>query len=507
MQELTLKKITKTFNKVKRLAQKAYDLGNYELCLHHIETAADIAYNFNWIYTDSDLEELLANISTEIIEQRDYSPIKDRIVFYDAFAIDNKGLTQQYLKAMISWGIELLFIVEKENLSRSKNIIKELLNYDNAELFIVDSKLSAIKNTQEIYNKIVDFQPEKAFLHLQPSSAMAVTLWNALSLTTRYQINLSDHVFWLGTSCIDYCIEFRNYGWTVSQERRYLLKEQLLVQPYYPIGDCDPFQGFPNQVRDDNVVILTGGAFYKMYGENNMFFTIMKQLLDINSKVIILIAGGGDAKPLNEFISKHSFQKRILLIGNRSDINYIFENCDIYLSTFPISGGLMGQFAAVNAKPILSYSPQDLRLNFIEGLMNWGNSNNCKITHTTVKSMVQYAEKLITDQKYRIAEGNILKEHIIKSHEFSSHLRKLINSNTNLIKVAKEEIDYDKLTTSYLVRENNFLQNFYTLIISRFKFSTFVFFPKIGLRSLFSKKIFDRVLSKLQIFKHRNIRI
>lgn len=233
MSNLRIEEIKNVYSKTKLLAKQAFELEQYESAIKHIETAAEIAYMFNWIYSDEELEILLQEISQRIIqEKRTFEPVKGKMVFYDAFAFDNKGLTQQYLRALMSWGVEILFIFEGNNFTHSENIVKELKAYPKSELLIVDKALTATEKSNLIYNKILDFKPEKAFLHLYPSSAVAVVVFNSLPELTRYQINLTDHAFWLGTNCIDYCIEFRNYGCTVSTEKRNLKVRQLLNQPY-----------------------------------------------------------------------------------------------------------------------------------------------------------------------------------------------------------------------------------------------------------------------------------
>jgi hypothetical protein len=157
-------------------------------------------------------------------------------------------------------------------LSHSKQIISEIKAYSKAELFIVDKSLTKTEKIKSISSKIIDFKPEKAFLHLYPSSVVAVTVWNSLKEVIRYQINLSDHAFWLGTKCINYSLEFRNYGCTVSYEKRNLSEDKLLIQPYYPIMQCESFIGFPQHIADDAIKIFTGGSYYKMYGKSDFFF-------------------------------------------------------------------------------------------------------------------------------------------------------------------------------------------------------------------------------------------
>ena len=38
----------------------------------------------------------------------------------------------------------------------------------------------------------------------------------------RYQVNLTDHAFWLGTYAFDYCLEFLDFGAIVSREYRHI---------------------------------------------------------------------------------------------------------------------------------------------------------------------------------------------------------------------------------------------------------------------------------------------
>ncbi|MGV8947020.1 MAG: hypothetical protein ACOH1N_11365 [Lutibacter sp.] len=502
MSKLNLLQIQLIFDKIKLLAQKEFENRNYEKSLKYIETAADVAYSFNWKYSDEILENLLIKISNVIIdEKKSFIPIKGRIVLYDVFASDNKGLTQQYLRALISWGVELLFIFEGKDLSRSKQIVSEINSYSKAELFVVDASLTKAEKIKCVYNKIIDFKPEKAFLHLYPSSVVAVTLWNALQEITRYQINLTDHAFWLGTKCIDYCLEFRDYGCTVSHEKRNLSKDKLLIQPYYPIIECQPFIGFPPEVRTDAIKIFTGGAYYKMYGKAGMFFELLKTLIKLDAKVIILIAGSGNALPLKEFIKNNNFENRVFLLGSRPDITHIFENCDIYLSTYPLTGGLMGQYAASLAKPILSYTSLDFPCNFSEGFINWKSNSDFKITDTNLDSFKAKALKFIKNKLYREKKGQENKNHLITKKEFSDHLKQLVTYHKMEVPFKEINIDYSVFSEYYIECENKYLNQFDFLVLSRFKLKTIFLDPKFFVSAIFNKKMMIKIfiLFKSQI--------
>jgi hypothetical protein len=494
--EISTQEIQNIFEKIKLLALKEFKNKNYERSLEYVEAAANVAYTFNWKYSDVILEDLLVDISGSIIAERPlFIPIQGRIVFYDVFALDNRGLTQQYLRALISWGIDLLFIFEGEDLSHSKQIISEIKAYSKAELFIVDKSLTKTEKIKSISSKIIDFKPEKAFLHLYPSSVVAVTVWNSLKEVIRYQINLSDHAFWLGTKCINYSLEFRNYGCTVSYEKRNLSEDKLLIQPYYPIMQCESFIGFPQHISDDAIKIFTGGSYYKMYGKSDFFFKLLKILIELNSKVVILLAGNGDDAPIKKFISANKYERRLLLLGSRADITHVFENCDIYLSTYPFTGGLMGQYAASLAKPILSYSSNDIPFNFLEGIVKWNTTADYKITHTTLDSFEAEALKMIESKSYREKKGNENKKHIITEKEFSEHLRKLVTLNRMDTPFVKEDIDYKVFSDLYIENENKYLKQFNYLIVSQFKFQSLLLFPKQALSFIFSTKS-GRIIGK-----------
>lgn len=505
MSRLHIKEIKAVFEKIKLLAEKEFSRKNYELSLKYIETAADIAYAFNWKYADEVLEDLLIAISNEIIgQQENIIAQKGKVVFYDVFALDNRGLTQQYIRAILNLGMDLLFVFDGSNLLNSKQILSEINSSPQAELFIVDATLSKVEKIKLIYEKIRSFKPEMAFLHLYPSSTVPLVVWNKFKEVKRYQINLTDHAFWLGTKCIDYSIEFRDYGYTVSLEKRNLSNDQLLFQPFYPIVESQSFKGFPSEITLESIKVLTGGNFYKMYGKSNVFFELLKILIEVNSKVVILLVGSGDDTLIKEFISKNKYEKRLFLLGTRSDISEVFKNSDIYLSTYPFSGGLMAQYSAVFEKPILAYTSEDLECNFLEGLINWKADRDFNITCRSFDSFKIEAEKLIKNKLYRRKRGIENKRFMITESEFEENLKNLINFNKPAV-FKKRNIDYLEFSNLYLELENNYLKQFSSFITSRFKVSSLLFFPKHFFLFLFSSSNI-KFLIKRRIIKFKKNR-
>lgn len=506
--------ILKTYDYSKRKAFSTFNKKQYNKSLNYIRITAQIAYNFNWVYNDDDLENLLIDISNNILEPTShYKSAKDEsVVFYDSFSLDNKGLTQQYVRALMNANVKLLYITESSKANKkSKDIFKDLESYNKVEIFEVPQDIERTHQIELIYNKILFFKPGKLFMHLSPGAVSAVTAFYALPKEIiKYQINLTDHAFWLGNKCLDYSLEFRPRGCTLSKEKRGLLEKQLLLQPFYPIISQLVFQGFPKECTDDKIVIFSGGAYYKIFGENGEFFNLVKRILLENQNVIFLFAGGGDRFPLDNFIKTNGFENRFILLGHRSDINEVFKHCDIYMGTYPIGGGLMSQFAAINEKPILNYMTND-GIGSVEEFVC--QNKMIRISFTDKEKFFEEAKLLINDVNYRKELGKEIKTCLMTKEQFDKTLLQTIISNVNQKQYQDVKIGYQSIFDQYIEMENSFQNNYKLLIIKNFKIKTLFIFPRIFIWFIqynFSKRGVEkmqnsiklRLYSKIKIFKN-----
>ncbi len=497
--------ILRYYRKIKNYAFLSFHKNKYDQSLKWINIAAQIAYNFNFIYADEDLEKLIYEISSKIITKKTlFRTNPNRFVFYDVFG-SSSVLAIQYVQALISHGYEFLFILEFIDNKRSKELLDILNRYDKAEVFFINHKTPYKEKIQNVYDKIIDYAPHKALLHLKPWSVEAICIFNALSTIKRYQINLTDHAFWLGVNCTDFCIEFRTYGATISIEKRGIPANKLLMLPYYPIIKTSQFEGFPLESKD-KVIIFSGGNYYKIYGEQKKYFNIVKKILMEHPSSVILFAGDGDSSAIKQFIRKYNLQKRFILLGYRKDINEVFANCDIYLATFPITGGLMSQYAAINGKPILSYTDANIPSNIVEDLLP---GVQIQITHTNLEDFFTEAAHLITNKKYRKDTGELLKSQFVTTlQKFNMDFQDLIlntpkidnlNTNSNIKLVT---IDYNKFSDIYLEVENKFFYALQILILKTFKFKAFFIFPKSTIKFFIQGNVFNFI--KLNVKKAHN---
>ena len=479
MLNLTQKDVLSVYKDFKKSAFKAFKQGNFEISLKQIEVCAKLAYNFNFFYVDIDLEKLLSDISIKITNNsyENFVPFKGRFALIDTNGSDNHGLTQQYIRALIFAEVEFVYIYEDTDLERIKIILEELRAYPKATIYTFDKEYAFVEKSIMILDFLSDYKPEKYIMHIMPWDVVAVVICNLLKDVCKYNINATDHAFWLGASCIDFSIEFRDYGCSVSLDKRGLRREQLLLMPYYPMLNKSKFEGFPNGIEDSKVKIFSGGAFYKIYGESGMYFKIVKRLLIENPNAVLLFAGGGNGAVFKKFIKDNNFQKRIYLLGNRKDINEVFDNCDIYLGTYPVGGGLMSQYASIKGKPILAYTDPKFAFNFIEGIVCHQHKFN--FTYTDLELFFSHGNKLCSNVDFRISQGKEFGKCVITPEIFNEEIRSLFLNNKSNRVFQYEKINFDSFSKLYLEVENDFQSSSQMLIASKLRFKTMYKSPKI----------------------------
>lgn len=452
-----------------------------------IETLVTWAYFFNFKYTDPDLENLLRIKSHSLfgvvnVDQNS----ENRFVIIDSNGQDNRGLTQQYLRALISLGKEIIYVYLNRNINGISDILKELNEYDKAKVVLFNEKnITNIEICKIIIEEIKINKPAGIFLLLMPWDYISVLVCNAIKGVDIYNVNLTDHGFWLGSSILDYNIEFRPYGRTVSLEKRGLDKKCLLNLPYYPIiSKYETFNGFDG-IPTDSIKILTGGGFYKMYGRNDLFFHIMDALLSLSPKIVIIIAGDGNRQVIRERIRRLKNRDRIYLIGNRHDIAGVFKNIDIYLGTFPFPGGLMSQYAAYFSKPIAAFGSHDLINTDIEGLINH-RENHVK-TFYNISDILKYVSKLVEDVNFRISEGEKAKKSLMEKKTFETELDSLLKTKINSRYWKPVTIDYDAFFEMYLDINNNYTQGNIKYLLNRMGWRVFWIYPPFISKFIFLK--------------------
>lgn len=481
---ITKEKILKHSELFLEKAQKhALRSTSFHTCFAELEVFARLNYKYNINYSNDKAESLIKSLSKTLLDTVDIKKTANKIVFYDSFSLDNRGLTQQYLRAIFSWNSELLFIT---NSPIGKDILAELTNYPKAK--IVQYNKNKFQEYSRVLAEIAAFQPEKVLLHFSPWDIAGFCIWNAVKNVDRFLINLTDHAFWLGKECADYILEFRAYGAYLSVTEREISFERLLLNPYYPIINKTPFQGFPFE-KEDKLIAFAGSHFYKISGKNNKFLELINKVLQENKELFFVLAGPGNKEPILRFINDHNLNNRFFIIGDRKDISSVIENIDIYVNTFPMIGGLMSQYAAIYKKPIIGFTSPDLEAyNDVEDLLQIESQGI--LYKTNEDEFVAYFHQLITDEEVRKKNVELTNFCVLSPEEFTKRLYSNIYSYTDRIEnsyIENIKFDSNAICDLYLEMENEYVHGHYELIVKTYKQKAFILFPVDTIRVLLKK--------------------
>lgn len=458
--------IIQMYDKYKKYAKISLKKQDYNNTFNSIIYAAKVAYNFNWIYTDDDFENMFKEISCNFKKYKNSDKINDNcVIFYDCFAMVNCGLTVQYLDALTNLNYDILYIITKSKNEVDSRFINEiLLNSKILIKYMPRKNKNIMQDIKDLVEVIDNYQPCKAFLHMYPWDVIGCTAWCVFSNVERYQINLTDHAYWLGLCCSDYILEFRQYGYNVSKKMRKVPVEKLKIIPFYPTYQCTEFSGLPDD-KPTHVKLFSGGSIYKIYGDDLKFFYIIKDILIRNSNAIFYYAGLDDNNIMKKFIDNNNLNDRWLIIGYRKDIYEIMKNIDIYICTYPINGGLMSQLAALALKPLVSYNNCNL-YNFSNIEQFFSITNKVKMSYDNINDFNNIIDELIANKRKRIDLGIRINENMHTKEKLESLLSQYLNKkNYNDRNVKDEVIPVDKIYKLY-ININNYTNAFYRININ-----------------------------------------
>ena len=124
MKPYTKEDVISIYEQIKNFAKKSAQKRKWLKSLRFIEASANWAYNFNWIYYDEELESLLKkNAENTLGDIVITNPEPQKAVIIDSFCLDNRGLTQQYMRAMMSNGMEILYICTANTVKERSDIL------------------------------------------------------------------------------------------------------------------------------------------------------------------------------------------------------------------------------------------------------------------------------------------------------------------------------------------------------------------------------------------------
>ena len=438
----------KDYNKLKNMAFQSFNQNKIKHTLRILKLLASLMNKYNIIYCDDELEDLIIEVSNRAGTNKtsiNATIHEKRIVFYDYFADDRTCLALIYIRALRSLGYEILYIIPKKKKYSIEQIRKEIIQSEKSEIYILES-ISALNIVDEIVKKISGFAPSRILVQTVPNDVEGIMAMNHFEgICERFLINLTDHAFWLGKKSVDYFIEFRSYGYNISTKYRMISKDKLCILPYYPANYyAAKFQGLP--FDESKKFIFSGGGYYKIKGSDE-FYNIIKYIIDNHNDIIFLFAGYGDKSDFEKFIKENSYENRVFLLSMRTDYIEIMKRCYFYLSTYPLLGGLMTQYAVANKKIPLTLDDKSLPFSDVTSVTI--NSGDVKFVYSNKDELHEEIDLLIKDKYYLEQKADKLRNMLITENEFAKELDLCLKEHRTSFQAETIDIDTTKFSKIY----------------------------------------------------------
>lgn len=106
----TIRDVRRCYSKIKQLARTAISERDYNRAAGELALSARIAYLFNWIYSDPETDDMIRRIGRALFDEKSPEPRQTaRYAMYNSFGRENRGLTQQYIRALRALQVEFLY--------------------------------------------------------------------------------------------------------------------------------------------------------------------------------------------------------------------------------------------------------------------------------------------------------------------------------------------------------------------------------------------------------------
>ena len=468
----------KKFEKLKRKIFKYSKQKKYEDCLTLISIYCNLMYQFNQRYYDADIENIIGELSTNIFQGNvNYNADERVVLFYDGFGLDLRGWAASYIRALGSLNYRVVYATTTNSKGKIPHIIKEL---GSNIVEYVDMSTTYIKWVKDLFDIFIKYKPCTAFFYTVPNDVSAAVVFNKFAnFVDRFQIDLTDHAYWLGVNSVDYFLESREMGAGIAIYNRGIAKEKIIKTDCVPYINNDFYdEGLPFDI-EKHKYIFTGGALYKTLGdEEHLYYYIIAKILDEFSDIYFLYAGTGDDSQMQVLIKK--YPNRVFLISERPDFYRLIKHCELYINSYPMFGGLMMRYAALAEKIPLTLKHE----NDADGILE--NQEELNIVFEDVSELLSEVRRLLEDKDYCKKRSLQVRDSVLTEDVFASNLDCIIkNKKSKFVFDKIEHMDTSEFQSEYVERFN--IEQYYSVCASRMNRRMLFILPRSYIRGILIK--------------------
>ena len=366
---------------------------------------------------------------------------ENTVLFYDGFGLDTRGLALGFINGLVKAVYHVYYVVPETAKGQQPEIHR--IAQGKVEWMYFATKSGYLNRTKELIGMVLQARPKAMFFYTTPDDVEGCVLFGVFAgLLDRYQVDLTDHAFWLGTKVNDYFFGSRGISMSNQLYKRHIPREKLLrFDVNLLIPQADDHSGLPFDPLKE-CYVFSGGALYKTLGDNEkLFYRTIEHIMQRHPDIKFLYAGEGDTSEMMQLVEEHP--KRVFYIHERKDFFYLMQHSLLYLNTYPMFGGMMMRYAAYAGRlPITLVHEHDA-----EGLLL--HQKEAHIEYDSYEEMLKDIDKLLENADYRHEREKLLKGQILTEKEFVAFLCAALEEH----RTGYDYDDYEERDTSKFLAE------------------------------------------------------
>lgn len=441
-------KVEREFESRMKELRRAYRKGDIYKAICYLRYLTCFYYTVNYKLADEELEEITKNVSHKFIGETVIKNVRERtVLFYDGFGLATRGLANIYAKALAELDYKVVWLLHERS-SDIDEIKKKFREYKNISFDIIPG-LKALERMKYLQKEILEISPQYIFLYTVPDDVIGIGAFSTVKGAMRFLIDLTDHAYWLGKCATDYAIGFRNIGYNIAVQYRKFDEDKVLLLPYYPDPREDfPFAGMPFDVEKYEYV-FSGGSVYKIEG-SDYYEKMVRFILDNYPKMKFVYAGDQKSDILDSL--KYSYPDQFYQITERKDLDMVMKKAKFYLSTYPIGGGLMIQYAILNdCIPVTLYEKDNIPGNTITLLLQ---PEKARFGACSYDEICDLIGKLLNDKEFYQSVKGDLRDQVISEEDFKRQLDQIIKYQVSKYKGVPAKANIQEFLNIYKKRVN-----------------------------------------------------